>query len=46
MGCLRCHNGDHKTAEGKEITSSCDSCHVMLADGEEDPEILKTLLGE
>ena len=43
MGCLRCHNGDHKTTEGAAITSDCDSCHAILADGEAEPEILKTL---
>jgi hypothetical protein len=42
-GCLRCHNGDHKTEDGTAIGSDCDSCHAILADGEQDPEILKTL---
>jgi len=43
MGCLRCHNGDHKAEDGATIGSDCDSCHAILADGEKDPEILKTL---
>jgi uncharacterized membrane protein len=46
MGCLRCHNGDHKATDGKskDIRSDCDTCHTLLADSEQDPEILKTLL--
>jgi hypothetical protein len=43
MGCMRCHNGDHKAADDTTITSDCESCHAILADGEQDPEILKTL---
>jgi hypothetical protein len=42
-GCLRCHNGDHKAKGGQVIFSDCDSCHAVVADGEADPEILKTL---
>jgi nitrate/TMAO reductase-like tetraheme cytochrome c subunit len=42
-GCLRCHNGDHKAEDGAVIAADCDSCHTILADGEAEPEILKTL---
>lgn len=45
-GCLRCHNGDHKAADGEAVASDCDSCHSQLADGEENPDILKALRGE
>ncbi len=42
-GCFRCHNRQHKTAEGEGISRSCELCHTILAEREEDPEILKAL---
>lgn len=42
-GCFRCHNRDHQTADGERISRSCDLCHTVLAQGEEDPEILRLL---
>lgn len=42
-GCFRCHNRQHQTAEGERISRSCDLCHTVLAQREEDPEILKAL---
>lgn len=42
-GCFRCHNRQHQTAEGERISRSCDLCHTVLAQREEDPEILKLL---
>jgi nitrate/TMAO reductase-like tetraheme cytochrome c subunit len=33
-GCFRCHDGEHKTADGKHtITNDCNACHVILAQG-------------
>jgi hypothetical protein len=33
-GCFRCHDGQHKTADGKEtITDNCNACHAILAQG-------------
>jgi hypothetical protein len=34
-GCFRCHDGNHKTADGarKIAASDCNSCHVILAQG-------------
>ena len=32
-GCFRCHDGNHKSADGKVITASCDACHSILAQG-------------
>ena len=46
MGCFRCHNDEHETADGEVISMDCDTCHTILAEEEEDPEILKTLIGE
>jgi hypothetical protein len=43
-GCFRCHAGGHATPGGKNtITADCGACHQVLADGEAQPEILKTL---
>ena len=32
-GCFRCHDGNHKSADGKAITASCNACHIILAQG-------------
>ena len=46
LGCFRCHDEEHETEEGAVISMDCDTCHTILAEDEENPEILKTLLGE
>jgi nitrate/TMAO reductase-like tetraheme cytochrome c subunit len=42
MGCFRCHDGKHKTADGKKSVdgSDCNSCHTILAQGS-GPDLLK-----
>jgi nitrate/TMAO reductase-like tetraheme cytochrome c subunit len=42
-GCFRCHDGSHVAADGKAIASDCSTCHVILAQDEKDPKILKDL---
>jgi Ni/Fe-hydrogenase b-type cytochrome subunit len=32
-GCFRCHDGNHKSADGKAIRSDCNACHVIGAQG-------------
>ena len=32
-GCMRCHDGNHKTADGATITNDCRACHIILAQG-------------
>ena len=34
-GCFRCHDGKHKTADGKRTIKAddCNSCHTILAQG-------------
>jgi hypothetical protein len=44
VGCFRCHDEEHKTAEGQAISQDCSTCHSVLAQEEKQPEILKTLL--
>ena len=43
VGCFRCHDEQHTTADGKTISQDCSTCHSLLAQEEKDPEILKTL---
>ncbi|HET7840648.1 MAG TPA: NapC/NirT family cytochrome c [Terriglobia bacterium] len=44
-GCFRCHDGNHKSSDGKEITQDCNTCHSLLAMEEEKPKILQELYG-
>jgi hypothetical protein len=34
-GCFRCHDGNHKTDDGKKTipANDCNLCHVILAQG-------------
>jgi NapC/NirT cytochrome c family, N-terminal region len=33
-GCFRCHDGNHTTADGKQVISAdCNLCHIILAQG-------------
>lgn len=49
-GCFRCHDDEHATKpEGKDakkkvIGQDCDTCHDVLADGEEKPSVPKSVL--
>ncbi|MBM3880769.1 MAG: cytochrome C [Verrucomicrobia bacterium] len=38
LGCLRCHDGKHVTADGKEMikANDCNACHIILAQGSGD----------
>jgi hypothetical protein len=38
-GCFRCHNDEMQSPEGKTIYTDCNSCHVILAQGEEVDEV-------
>jgi hypothetical protein len=44
-GCFRCHDGNHKSKGGQEITQDCNACHSLLAMDESDPKILHELAG-
>ena len=45
-GCERCHTRGMRTAEREQIDDDCETCHVLLAEGEENPEILSLMSGE
>jgi hypothetical protein len=35
-GCFRCHDGNHRSAEGKTITKDCSVCHEIVGQGKGD----------
>ena len=43
LGCFRCHDDQHKSADGKVITQECESCHAVLAQDEANPKLLTDL---
>jgi Ni/Fe-hydrogenase b-type cytochrome subunit len=43
MGCFRCHDGQHKSIDGKVIPAGCNTCHVILQQGKS--ESLETATG-
>lgn len=45
-GCFRCHNDTLEAADGTVISQDCETCHILLAEDESDPEIIRTLRGE
>jgi hypothetical protein len=42
-GCFRCHDGEHVSKDGSAVEQDCEICHKILAQDEENPEILKQL---
>ena len=32
-GCFRCHDGSHKSSEGKTISRDCNICHTIIEQG-------------
>jgi hypothetical protein len=32
-GCFRCHDGEHRSLEGKVISRDCKSCHTLVEQG-------------
>ena len=45
-GCFRCHNRKMRSEDRKQIPNDCDTCHVILAEKEEHPQILSALSSE
>lgn len=43
LGCFRCHDDNHKSADGRTISQDCSACHTVLAMDESDPKILSDL---
>jgi hypothetical protein len=42
-GCFRCHDDNHPSAGGHNVTQDCNACHNMLAMDEAAPKILTDL---
>jgi nitrate/TMAO reductase-like tetraheme cytochrome c subunit len=42
-GCFRCHDDNHKSADGRVITQDCGACHTLLAQDEANPKVLAEL---
>lgn len=45
-GCFRCHNDTLEATDGSVISQDCETCHILLAEDESDPEIIRNLRGE
>jgi len=43
MGCFRCHDGKHKSSDGRVIADDCSACHQVLAMEEKDPKVISDL---
>jgi len=43
LGCFRCHDGNHTSADGRTITNECTACHRILAMEEANPKLLNEL---
>lgn len=43
LGCFRCHDGQHKSADGREISQDCNACHTVLAMEDPNPKVLESL---
>lgn len=43
LGCFRCHDDNHKSADGRVISQDCEACHTILAQDETDPKVLSDL---
>lgn len=41
-GCFRCHDGLHKSADGKVITNDCNACHAIIAQGKSQKMVFTT----
>ena len=45
-GCFRCHKRSMRTADREQVSNDCENCHVLLAEQEENPEIMSVLSPE
>jgi len=41
-GCFRCHDGRHKSADGRTISHACNTCHTILSQGPADHRAFST----
>jgi len=43
LGCFRCHDGEHETADGKALSQDCHLCHSILVSGSRQSQIDPTM---
>jgi hypothetical protein len=43
LGCFRCHDGSHTSADGRAISADCSACHTILAMDDPNPKVLSDL---
>jgi hypothetical protein len=43
LGCFRCHDGNHTSADGQTIPNDCNTCHTILAMEDPNPKVLQDL---
>jgi nitrate/TMAO reductase-like tetraheme cytochrome c subunit len=43
LGCFRCHDENHKSADGRVISQDCATCHAILAMDETNPKVVDDL---
>lgn len=42
-GCFRCHKRSMRTEDREAVSSDCENCHILLAEEEENPNIMSVL---
>jgi len=45
-GCFRCHKRSMRTADREQVSNDCENCHVLLAEEEENPNLMTVLSPE
>lgn len=45
-GCFRCHRRSMRTADREQVSDDCENCHILLAEEEENPDIMSILRPE
>ena len=42
-GCFRCHKRSMRTEDREQVSNDCENCHILLAEEEENPNIMSVL---
>ncbi len=42
-GCFRCHKRSMRTEDREQVSNDCENCHVLLAEEEENPNLMTVL---
>jgi len=45
-GCFRCHRRSMRTEDREQVSDDCENCHILLAEEEENPDIMSILRPE